>query len=116
MLSDSEVQCPGSFLNFSSVSVTDFQIFLRLQRVITLRHSIAFQCNLVHEQITLSPTSCFQKIYDLFLSFMHNFGFSEKWHFADYMSSIGLLILRVCVWIPYQTQKLVSHILFKNIA
>ena len=65
-------------------------LFLRLQRVITLRHSIAFQCNLVHEQITLSSISCFQKIHDLFLSFLHKFGFSKKCHIADYMKSVNL--------------------------
>ena len=26
----------------------------------------------------MSPTSCSQKIYDLFLLFLHNFGFSKK--------------------------------------
>ena len=51
---------------FSFVSVKDFQNVLRLQRVITLRHSIGFQCNLVQKQTTLSPTSCSQKIYDEF--------------------------------------------------
>ena len=75
---------------FPSVSVTDFHNVLRLQQVIALRHSMAFQCNLVHEQTTFSPASCSQKIYHLFLSFLHNFGFSEKWHFADYTTSIGL--------------------------
>ena len=45
MLSDSEVRCPGFFLiSFPSVSVRDFQNILRLQRVVTLRHSIGFQC------------------------------------------------------------------------
>ena len=59
MLSDSEIQCPSFFLEFfPTVSVTDFQNFLGLQRVITLTHSIAFQCDLVHEQTTLSPASC----------------------------------------------------------
>ena len=72
------------------MSVTDFHNVIRLQQVIDLRHSIAFQCNLVHEQTTLSPTSCSEKIYDFFLSVLHNFGFSKKWHFADYMTSIGL--------------------------
>ena len=67
MFSDSEVQCPGFFFNFSSVSVKDFQNVLRLQRVITLRHSVDFLCTLVHKQITLSPTNCSKKIYDLFL-------------------------------------------------
>ena len=95
---------PRLFLElFSSVSVKDFQNVLKLQQVMTLRHSIGFQCNLVHEQSTLSPTSCSKKIYDLFFSFLHNFGFSKKWHFADYTTSIGLLIWRVWVWIPYQT-------------
>ena len=57
MLSDSEVRCPEFFLNFfSSVSIKDFQNVVRLQGVITLRHSIGFQCNLVHEQTTLSAT------------------------------------------------------------
>ena len=37
-----------------------------------------FQCDSVHEQTTLSPTSCSQKIYDLFFSFLHNFVFSKK--------------------------------------
>ena len=60
------------------MSVTDFHNVLRLQQVIALRHSIAFQCNLVHEQTPLSPTSCSKKIYDLFLSFLHNFGFSNN--------------------------------------
>ena len=68
---------------FSSVSVKDFQNVFRLQGVINLRHSISFQCNLVHKQTTLSPTSCCQKIYDFFLSFLPNFGFHRKWHFAD---------------------------------
>ena len=70
------------------MSVKDFQNVPRLQRVITLRHSTGFQCNLVHEQTILSPTRCSQKISDLFLSFFYNFGFSEKRHFADYMKSI----------------------------
>ena len=48
MLSDSEVRCPGFFLIFSSVSVKDFQNVLRLGRVITIRHSVSFQRNLVH--------------------------------------------------------------------
>ena len=61
----------------------------RLQQVIALRHSIALQCNLVHEQTILSPTSCSKKLYDLILSFLHNFGFSKKWHFADYTTNIG---------------------------
>ena len=84
MLSDSEVRCP-TFSFFQS----DFQSVLKLQRVITLMHSMGFQCNLAHEQTTVSPTSCSQKIYDLFLSFLHNFGFSKKWHFADYTTSTG---------------------------
>ena len=54
MLSDSEILSP--------VSVKDFQNVLRLQRVITLKHSISFHRNLVHEQTSLSPTSCSQKI------------------------------------------------------
>ena len=79
MLSDSKVRCPPPFSGtFSFVLVKDFQNVLRLQRVITLRHSIGFQCNLVQKQTTLSPTSCSQKIYDEFLSFVHNFGFSEN--------------------------------------
>ena len=65
---------------------------------------MGFQCNLLHEQTTLSPTSCSQKIYDLFLSFLHNFGCSKK------------MIWRVWVWIPYQTQKLASHVLFQSMA
>ena len=69
---------PWLFLEyFSSVSVKDFENVLRLQRVISLRHFIVFQCNLVHEETTLSSTSCSQK-YDLFLSFLHNYGFSKK--------------------------------------
>ena len=47
------------------MSVTDFQNVLRLQRVITLRHSTGFQCILVHKQTTLPSTSCSQKRYDL---------------------------------------------------
>ena len=35
----------------------------------TPRRSIGFQCNLIHEQTILSPTSCLKK-YDLFLSFL----------------------------------------------
>ena len=70
MLSDREARCPDFFEFFPSVSVEDFQILLRLQRVITLRPSIRFQCNLVHEQTTLSTTSCSKK-YDLFLSVLH---------------------------------------------
>ena len=80
---------PQLFLEvFSSVSVIDFHNVLRLQQVIASRHSVAFQCNLVHGHTILSPTSCSQKIYDLFLSFLHNFGFSKKWHFADYTMSV----------------------------
>ena len=98
------------------MSVEDFQNVLRLQRVIILRYSIGFQCNLVHKQITLSPTRCSKKIYDLFLSFLHNFGFSEN--------SILQIIRRVLdcksgefgVWILYQTHKLASHLLFQSMA
>ena len=43
------------------MSVTDFQNALGLERVIPLRHSIAFQCNLVHKQTILSPASCSKK-------------------------------------------------------
>ena len=50
--------------------------------MITLRHSTGFQCNLVQEQTTLSPTVARKIIYDLFLSFLHNFGFSKKRHFC----------------------------------
>ena len=54
---------PRLFLEvFSSLSVIDFHV-LRLQQVIASRHSIAFQCSLVHGQTTSSPTSCSQKIY-----------------------------------------------------
>ena len=82
---------PRVFLEFfPSVSVKAFQNVIILQRVVTLRHFIGFQCNLVDEQTTLFPTNCSQKIYELFLSFLHNFGFSKKWHFADYTTSIGL--------------------------
>ena len=52
---------PGFFLNFFPLSVKDFQNVLRLQRAITLRHSIGFQFNLVHEQTSLSPTSYSKK-------------------------------------------------------
>ena len=63
---------------FSSVSVNDVQKVLTLKQVTTLRHSIGFQGNLVYEQTILSPTSCSKKISDLFLSFLHNFGFSKN--------------------------------------
>ena len=80
------------------MSVKDFENVIRLQRVTTLRHSIGPQCNLLHEQTTSSPISCSQKVYDLFLSFLHNFCFSKKWHFfrlhdeywAVNMESLGL--------------------------
>ena len=82
---------PDFFLNFfPSASVKDFRNVLRLPRVITRRHSIGFQCNLVQEQATLSPISCSEKIYDSFLLFLHNFSFSNTWHFADHATSIGL--------------------------
>ena len=82
---------PRLFLEyFSAVSVKDFRNILRLGGVITLRHSIDFQCNLVHEQTTFSRTICSKKIYDLLVSFLHNYGFSKNWHFANYMTSIGL--------------------------
>ena len=77
------------------MSVKDFQNVLRHQRVIALKHSIGFRCNLVHEQTALSPTNCSKKMSNSFLSFLHNFGFSRKWHFADDMMSIGLQIWRV---------------------
>ena len=37
-------------------------------------------CNLVPEQTTLSPTTCSScpKIYELFLSFLHSFGFLKN--------------------------------------
>ena len=50
--------------------------------MITLRHSIGFLCNLVHEQTMLSLTSCSQKIYDWFLLLLHDFGFSKKMAFC----------------------------------
>ena len=117
-MSDSEVRCPGYFLNIFPLCqyVEDFENVLRLHRVITSRHSMGFQCNLVHEQATLCSTNCLQKIYDLFLSLLHNYGFSKKWHFANYTTSIRMYIWRVWVWIPYQTQKLVSHVLFQSMA
>ena len=43
------------------MSVRDFRNVLRRQRLITQRHSICFQCNLVREQTTLSPSSCPKK-------------------------------------------------------
>ena len=88
MLSESRSTTSYFFLDF--FPCVSFQNVLRLQGVIISRLSTGFQCNLVHKQITLSPTSCYQKIYDLFLSFLHKFGFSKKCHFADYMMSIGL--------------------------
>ena len=97
-------------LYFSSLSVKDFQNVLRIQRVITLMHSTGFQCNLAREQTTLYFTSCSQIRYELFLSFLYNYGFS------NYTTSIGLKIWRVWVWILYQTYKLVSHVLFQNVA
>ena len=45
------------FLIFPFVSVKYIQNVLRFQQVITLRHSMGFQVNLVHEQTTLPPTS-----------------------------------------------------------
>ena len=60
------------------MSVKDFENVLRLQRVKTRRHSISFQCNLVQEQTTLLSTSCSQKIYEMFLSFSHNYGFPKN--------------------------------------
>ena len=60
------------------MSVKGFQNVLTLQQVITPRHSKGFQCNFVHEQTSLFPTNCSQKIYDLFLSFLYSFGFSKK--------------------------------------
>ena len=55
--------------------------------MITLRHSVDFQCNLVHEQTMTTLTIFPHKMYDLFLLFLHNFGFSKKWHFANYTTS-----------------------------
>ena len=46
--------------------------------MITLRHSIYLQCNLAHEQTTLSPTTCSQKISDLFLYFLRSFVLSKN--------------------------------------
>ena len=91
MLSYNEIRSSGFFLNIFPLCQfdKDFQNVLSLLRVITLRHFIGFQCNLALEQTTLSPTSCSQKIYDLFLLLLHNFGFSKKWHFADHTTSIG---------------------------
>ena len=51
-----EVRHPIFFLDF--FPRVSFQNVLRLQGVIILRLSTGFQCNLVHKQITLSPTSC----------------------------------------------------------
>ena len=90
MLSDSEERCPSFFLIFPSVPVKDFQNVLRFQRVITLRHSVGFQCHLVHGQTTLSPTSCSQIYMTRSFSFCTILVFLKKWHFADYTMSIGL--------------------------
>ena len=38
----------------------------------------SFQCDLVQEQTAVSHTGCSQKVYDLFLSFLHNAGFSKN--------------------------------------
>ena len=47
MLSNSEGA--GFFFNSIYLSVKKFQNVIRLQRVITLRHFICFQCNLLQE-------------------------------------------------------------------
>ena len=83
MLSDSEVRCPDFCLNISSLCrLKIFKMFSDFSEVITLRHSTAFQCNLVHEQTTLSPTNCSKKMLYLFLSFLHNYDFSKKMAFC----------------------------------
>ena len=67
-----------AFSRFFPVSAKNFQNVLILQQVIIPRHSIGFQCNLVHEQTTLSSTSCSQQICNLFHSFLHKSGLSKN--------------------------------------
>ena len=66
------------------------KIFKMFQRVITLRHSIGFECNLVHEQTTLSPISCSKKNVTRSSRFCTILAFLKNWHFVDYTTSIGL--------------------------
>ena len=90
MLSDSEVQRPVFFLIFFPLcQFKIFKMFPTSASVNSKAFHIGFRCDLVHEQTMLSPTSCSQKVFDLF-RFLHNFGFSKKWHFANYMTSAGL--------------------------
>ena len=84
--------------------------------MITLRHSIGFQCNLVRKQTTLSPTSCSQKIYDLFLSFLHNFAFSKKMSFCRLHDEYCAVDLESLGLDTLSTQKLSSHALFESMA
>ena len=63
VLSDSEMRCPGFFLNFFLfVSFRFSKCCQSSTNEITGKHSVRFQCNLVHEQTTLSPSSCSQII------------------------------------------------------
>ena len=113
MLSDSEERCPGFFLKFSSVSVTDFHSVLRLQQVIALRHSIAFQRNLVHEQTTLSPILVALKKYT-----------TCSFRFCTVLAFLKNAILQITRRVldcksgesELEYQKLASHVLFKNMA
>ena len=67
----------------------------RNRRDLYTGYSTGFQCDLVHDQTTLSPNKRSERIYDLFLSLLHNFAISKNWHFENYTSNDGPKIRRV---------------------
>ena len=79
MLSDSEVRCPGFFLNcYPLCQLKDFQDVIRLQLVITPRHLQSFSVIWYTNRPLCLLLVAFKKIYDLFLSFLDNFRLSKN--------------------------------------
>ena len=117
MFSDSQSPMPRLFFElFSSVSVKDVQNVCGLQQVITLRHSIGFQCNLVHEQTTWSPISCSKTYLTCSFRFCTILAFVKNAILQITWQVLGCKSAEFWVWIPYQTQKLASHVLFQSMA
>ena len=65
---DGNLQLDSRDWSMYSSLLKDFRNVLRFLRMITLRYSIGFQCNLLHEETTLSPT-CFSKKMACFFRF-----------------------------------------------
>ena len=100
---------------FSVSHLKDFQNVLRLQRLITVGHSIGFQLNLADEQTTLSPTGCSQNVYDLCLSFLHNLAFLKNGILQIIQQGLGCKSGELGFGYLIK-QKLASYVLFQSMA